>query len=408
MAVLSQMRPIDEREFARVLAEASAAGTPLEVMGAGTKQKIGRPMQTAANVSSKAMRGITLYEPSEMVMAARTGTPLAQIETALAERGQMLAFEPMDLGPLTGGEAGQATIGGTFATNISGARRIAVGAARDHLLGVKGVNGRGEIFKSGGRVMKNVTGYDLCRGLAGSWGTLAVLSEVTFKVLPVPEDTGTLILFGLPDEFAVEVLCTAMASPFEVSGAVHLQPALVARLEHQALKTQGQAVTALRVENFAKSLAYRRGKLKDLLKVYGALHEIDRQSSLKFWGELRRLAVLHASDAPVWRISTTPTAAPKVVAAISAYMECRAYYDWSGGLVWAEVLPTLDAGAADVRRVIATHGGHATLIRAEPHVRAAVEVFQPLEPGLDRLSRRLKAAFDPAGILNPGRMYPGI
>jgi glycolate oxidase FAD binding subunit len=402
------MRPIDEREFARVLAEAVESKTPLEVSGGGSKQKIGRPMQTAANVSSRAMRGITLYEPSEMVMAVRTGTPLAHVETALAERSQMLAFEPMDLGPLTGGEAGQGTIGGAFATNLSGARRVAVGAARDHLLGVKGVNGRGEIFKSGGRVMKNVTGYDLCRGLAGSWGTLAVLSEVTFKVLPAPEDTGTLVLFGLPDEFAVEVLCTAMASPFEVSGAVHLQPALVARLEHQSLRSERRAVTALRIENFAKSVAYRKGKLKDLLKVYGEIHELDRPSSLSFWGELRRLSVLQGSDAPVWRISTAPTAAPKVVAAISSYMECRAFYDWSGGLVWAEVLPTLDAGAADVRRVIATHGGHATLIRAEPHVRAAVEVFQPLEAGLDRLSRRLKAAFDPAGILNPGRMYPGI
>jgi len=408
VAVLSQMRPIDEREFARVLAEAAEARTPLEVSGGGSKQKIGRPMQTAANVSSRAMRGITLYEPSEMVMAVRTGTPLAQVETALAERSQMLAFEPMDLGPLTGGEGGQGTIGGVFATNLSGARRVAVGAARDHLLGVKGVNGRGEIFKSGGRVMKNVTGYDLCRGLAGSWGTLAVLSEVTFKVLPAPEDTGTLVLFGLPDEFAVEVLCTAMASPFEVSGAVHLQPALVARLEHQSLRSEHRAVTALRIENFAKSVAYRKGRLKDLLKVYGEIHELDRPSSLSFWGELRRLSVLQGSDAPVWRISTTPTAAPKVVAAVSAYMECRAFYDWSGGLVWAEVLPALDAGAADVRRVIATHGGHATLIRAEPHVRAAVEVFQPLEAGLDKLSRRLKAAFDPAGILNPGRMYPGV
>jgi len=408
VAVLSQMRPVDEREFARVLAEAAASKTPLEVMGAGSKQAIGRPMQTAANVSSRAMRGVTLYEPSEMVMAVRTGTPLAQVETSLAERGQMLAFEPVELGPLTGGAAGQATIGGVFATNTSGARRIAVGAARDHLLGVKGINGRGEIFKSGGRVMKNVTGYDLCRGLAGSWGTLAVLSEVTFKVLPAPEDTGTVILLGLPDEFAVEVLCTAMASPFEVSGAVHLQPALVARLEHQALRGQGQAVTALRIENFAKSVAYRKGRLRDLLKVYGTMHELDRQNSLQFWGELRRLSVLQGSDAPVWRISTVPTAAPKVVAAISAYMECRAFYDWSGGLIWAEVLPTTDAGAADVRRVIATHGGHATLMRAEPSVRAAVEVFQPLEAGLERLSRRLKAAFDPAGILNPGRMYTGF
>ena len=406
--MLTNMRPVDEREFARVLAEAAASKTPVEVIGAGSKQKIGRPMQTAANLSAKAMRGITLYEPTEMVMSARAGTPLAQIESDLADRGQMLAFEPVELGPLIGGEAGQATIAGVFATNIAGARRISIGAARDHLLGVRGINGRGEAFKSGGRVMKNVTGVDLCRGLSGSWGTLAVLSEVTFKVLPVPEDTCTVILLGLPDEFAVEVMCAAMGSPFEISGAVHLQPALVARLEHEGLRTQGQAVTALRIENFAKSVTYRKGKIKDLLKAYGEINELDRENSHLFWGELRRLSVLQKGGGPVWRISTPPTAAPKVVAAITAYMECHAFYDWSGGLVWAEVLPTTDAGAADVRRVIATHGGHATLIRAEPEVRAAVEVFQPLEAGLEKLSRRLKAAFDPAGILNPGRMYPGF
>jgi glycolate oxidase FAD binding subunit len=408
VAVHSQVRPIDERELARVLAEASAARTPLEVVGGGSKQRIGRPMQTAASVSSRAMRGITLYEPSEMVMGARAGTPLTQIEQALAERGQMLAFEPVDLGPMTGLEAGQATIGGVFAANASGARRVAIGAARDHLLGLRGANGRGEVFKSGGRVMKNVTGYDLCRGLAGSWGTLAVLSEVTFKVLPAPEDTGTLLLFGLPDEIAVEVLCTAMASPFEVSGAVHVQAALAARLEHPGLRSQGQAVTALRIENFAKSVAYRKGRLKDLLKVYGAVMDFERQASLHLWAELRRLSMLQRSEAPVWRISTEPTAGPKVVAAIAAFMECRAFYDWSGGLVWAEVLPTTDAGAADVRRVIASFGGHATLVRAEPQVRAAVDVFQPLEAGPAKLSRRLKAAFDPAGILNPGRMYAGM
>jgi glycolate dehydrogenase FAD-binding subunit len=145
-----------------------------------------------------------------------------------------------------------------------------------------------------------------------------------------------------------------------------------------------------------------------MLKAYGELNELDRDNSLSFWDELRRLSLLQGSEAPLWRISTAPTAAPKVVAAISAYMECRAFYDWSGGLVWAEVLPTTDAGAADVRRVIATHGGHATLIRAEPVVRAAVEVFQPLEAGVEKLSRKLKATFDPAGILNPGRMYPGF
>jgi len=403
--MLANMRPVDEREFARLLAEATATTTPVALAGAGTKANIGRPINATTQLSTRALRGITLYEPSEMVMSARTGTALAQIEDALSARRQMLAFEPIELAPLVRVQAGQGTIGGVFATNLSGARRIRVGAARDHLLGVRAVSGGGEVFKSGGRVMKNVTGLDLCRGLAGSWGTLAVMCEVTFKVQPVPEETATLVLLGLPDEIAVEVLCEAVTTPYEVSGAVHLQPSFVARLWHDGLRAQGQAVTALRLENFAKSVAYRKARLKEHLKAYGDIHDLDTENSHAFWGELRQLSVLQDSDAPVWRISTAPTEGPKVVAAISAYMRCRALYDWSGGLVWAEVLPTTDAGAADIRRVMAAHGGHATLIRAEPQVRAAVEVFQPLEAGLERLSRRLKATFDPAGILNPGRMY---
>ena len=406
--MLSNMRPVDEREFSRVLAEASATATPVEVTGNGSKRHIGRPLNTAAGLSTRALRGITLYEPGEMVMSARAATPLTQIEEALAERRQMLAFEPVELAALAAGEPGRATIGGVFATNTSGARRIRVGAARDHLLGTRAINGRGEIFKSGGRVMKNVTGVDLCRGIAGSWGTLAIMTEVTFKVLPVPEDTGTVLLLGLPEEIAIEVLCAAMGTPYEVSGAVHLQPSMVARLWHDGLRTQGQAVTALRIENFTKSVAYRTARLQEHFKAYGEIHQLDRTNSRSFWSELRQLSVLMGSDAPVWRISTAPTAGPKVVAAITSYMDCRAFYDWSGGLIWAEVLSTTDAGAADIRRVIATHGGHATLIRAEPEVRAAVDVFQPLEPGVERLSRKLKATFDPAGILNPGRMYPNI
>jgi glycolate oxidase FAD binding subunit len=406
--LLANMRPVDEREFSRVLAEASATRTPLALTGGGSKQAVGRPVNTAASVSTKGLRGVTLYEPSEMVMSARAGTSLEQIEDSLAARRQMLGFEPIELASLAGGDPRQATIAGVFATNLSGARRIRMGAARDHLIGVRAINGRGEAFKSGGRVMKNVTGYDLCRGLAGSWGTLAVISEVTFKVVPMPEDTATLVLLGLPDEIAIEVLCAAMATPYEVSGAVHLQPSLVPRLWHEGLRRQGQAVTALRLENFAKSVAYRKDRLADHLKAYGEIHDLDQPNSLALWSELRQLSVLQGGDAPVWRISTAPGAGPKVVAAVSAYMECRAFYDWSGGLVWAEVLPTTDAGAADIRRVIAAHGGHATLIRADAQVRAAVEVFQPLEAGLEKLSRKLKAAFDPAGILNPGRMYANI
>jgi len=406
--VLSDVRPVDEREVSRVLTEAWERKAPLELKGAGSKHNIGRPMTTSFSLSTRALRGITLYEPNEMVMAARAGTPLAQLEASLAERSQMLAFEPTNLAAVAGGEASAATIGGVFATNQSGARRIMVGAARDHLLGLRAVNGRGELFKAGGRVMKNVTGVDLCRGLSGSWGTLAALSEVTFKVLPMPEHTETLVLLGLPDEIAIEVLCTAMGTPYEVSAAAHLQAPLVARLEHDGLRGQKGAVTALRLENFKRSVVYRKAKLKAVLKAFGEIHDLDHDNSLALWQELRALSPLKGSEAPLWRISTTPSTGPKVVAAIARYMELSAFYDWAGGLIWLELPPTTDAGAADIRRVIATHGGHATLIRAAAEVRAAVDVFQPLEPGVEALSRKLKAAFDPAGILNPGRMYADL
>ena len=399
--------PRDEQDAAAIIRDAAGKGTLLSVTGQGTKAPMGRPNQTDASISSAALTGVTIYEPAELVISVRSGTPVSEVVRTLAAKGQELPFEPMDYRPLLG-TTGEPTMGAVAAMNISGPRRIMAGAARDSLLGVRFVNGRGEVVKSGGRVMKNVTGLDLVKLMAGSWGTLGFLTEVTFKVLPAPEETGTLLLFGLPDEIGVEVLCTAMSSPYEVSAAVHLQPPLAARLEHSGLRSQGKAVTALRIENFARSVAYRKGRLKDLLKAYGTIMDLERGASHQLWSELRRLSVLHGGDGPVWRISTEPTAGPKVVAAISSFMDCRAFYDWSGGLVWAEVLPTTDAGAADVRRVIAAHGGHATLIRADPNVRAAVEVFQPLETGLARLSRRLKTAFDPAGILNPGRMYAGM
>ena len=209
----SQMKPADETELIRLVAEAAAQRMPIEVIGNGSKRGIGRPVQAGAAIAMTAFNGITLYEPTELVMSAKAGTPLAIVEDRLAARGQMLAFEPLDLGPLGGQAAQRGTIGAVFMTNMGGARRISAGAPRDHLLGIQAVNGRGELFKSGGRVMKNVTGVDLCRGLAGSWGTLAIATEVTFKVLPKPQETRTLVLLGLHDDIATEVMCAAMGTP---------------------------------------------------------------------------------------------------------------------------------------------------------------------------------------------------
>lgn len=398
------LRPLDERELAHVLSESARLRRTLDVQGLGSKRRYGRPVETAALLTMRNFRGLTMYEPAEMVVSVRAGTPVGVLEAELAKHNQQLAFEPIDPGPALGEATGQHTIGGVIATNLSGARRVASGAARDHVLGIRGINGRGELFKGGGRVMKNVTGYDLCRMLAGSWGTLAVLTELTLKTAPRAEETRTLLLFGQPDEIGVEVLCAAMGTPYEVTGAIHLQAGFAGRLRSSAGR-QGSAITALRIENFSPSIAYRAGKLRQIFSPYGAMEELAHKESLIFWDELRQLSFLQKSTEPVWRISTSPKMGPRVVQAISGYMECRAAYDWSGGLVFIEVPASADAGAADIRRVIATRGGHATLMRAEVSVRSVVEVFQPLEAGVRRLSDGIKRMFDPMNILNPGRLY---
>lgn len=398
-------RPAADWELARILADAAAGNVPVEIFGSGTKRDIGRPITAGAQISLRGMGGIMLYEPNELVMTARAGTTLTEIETTLGKNGQMLPFEPIDIASLLGKEIGQGTIGAVFATNLSGARRIHSGAARDHLLGVRAVTGHGEIVRAGGRVMKNVTGYDVSRGLTGSWGTLAVMTEVTFKVVPRPEATATLALFGLPDEIGNEVLCKAMGTPYEVTGALHLQQGTTSRLWQSQIRGAGKSATVMRLEASPQSIAYRTEKLRQMFKAYGELMVLDTAPSLEFWQEMRTLTVMQGSTHPLWRISTPPRRGAEVVAAISRYMDVEAVYDWSGGLIWLEVPSSADAGATDIRRVIALHGGHATLIRASAEVRGSVDVFQPLDPGVERLTRGLKQTFDPAGVLNRGRMY---
>jgi glycolate oxidase FAD binding subunit len=399
------MRPATEWELKSMMAALAEREIAVEILGSGSKRGVGRPVVAPFALTTSAMRGISLYEPAELVMSARAGTPLSQIEVELASRGQMLPFEPIDLGQVLGGDVGLQTIGAVFAANLSGSRRIAAGAARDYLLGVRGVNGHAEIFKSGGRVMKNVTGYDVARGLSGSWGTLAVFSEVTFKVLPLPDDVATLVYPDLTDDLAVELMSLALTQPYEVSGTVHLSPMLASRLKHKGLSKGARSLTAIRLENFTRSIAYRKQKLRELLSVYGAPLELELESSLEFWGEVRRLSFFPQNGTHLWRISTTPSVAASLVASVRRHMRVEAFYDWSGGLVWLETPASADAGSADVRRAVATHGGHATLIRADETVRRSVEVFQPLGPAVDRITRGIKNAFDPMRLLNPGRMY---
>ena len=398
---------MEERELAQLVGEAARTRWTLEVAGSGTKRRVGRPMEVSGVLTTRNLRGITLSEPTEQVISARSGTLLAALEAELAKNHQQLACEPIDLGPMLGEPAGQTSVGGMVATNLSGSRRIQRGAVRDQLLGLRCVNGRGEVFKWGGRVMKNVTGYDLCRTLAGSWGTLGIFTELTLRAIPKAEETRTLVLLGQPDAIAIDAMCQALATPYEVSGTIHLDASLARRLRSPAVARTDTSLTALRIENFSPAVATRAERLKDLFGPYGQLVELDHPQSLAFWEELRQLSFLQGSTDPVWRISTKPKLGPRLVESVRRYRECRAAYDWSGGLIWLEIPDAGDAGADDIRRVVATIGGHATLIRAISGVRQTVPVFPPLEAAVQRLSDGIKQSFDPLHILNPGRLYPG-
>lgn len=395
--------PYDEAGVADAVRAALADAKTLEIAGRGTLRGLGRPIQTARTLDLSQLAGVTLYEPEELVLSARPGTARAEIEEILAARGQMLAFEPADLGPLMGGAPCAGTLGGMFAANLAGPRRISHGAVRDHALGARAVSGRAEPFKSGGRVVKNVTGYDLPRLLCGSFGTLAVLTEITLKVLPRPPVEASLLVAGLSPARATEAMSAAMGSSCEVSGAAYLPEAVAARMPGIAA---GSAV--FRLEGVGPSVRARREMLAAVLARFGACTVIEEEASAALWRAVRDAAPFWGTgERAVWRISTRPTAGPLLAADLARDLGAETYCDWAGGLVWA-LLPGAASHADAVRAALAPHGGHATLVRAEAAERARVPVFQPEAPTLAALSARVKDSFDPARVLNPGRMHAGV
>lgn len=394
-------RPIDEAGVIDAIRDAAARREPLLIEGRGTKRGMLRPVQAAHSLSTRDLAGITLYSPSELIVSARAGTTIPDLEAALAEGGQGLIAEPPDLSALLGAH-GPATIGGVVAANLSGPRRVAWGATRDHVMGMRAVNGTAELIRSGGRVLKNVTGLDLCKLVTGSHGTLAVLTEVTLKVLPVAEQTGSLVLNGLDPTRAVAALSAALGSPFGVSGAAHLPEAAAARVPE--LAGQGP-ITIIRIEDFAPSVDYRLGKLATILEPYGTAKRLHHDDSTAAWRAIRDAVPLDAPAADaVWRISVRPSAGPGVLRAIEA-AGARGFLDWGGGLVWVAGAPGLHdhvIAAASLAR------GIWTVLRGPETMRAAVDVVPREAAPLAVIARRVKAAMDPHGILNPGRMTAGL
>ena len=394
---MSLHRPSTEAEACGVVAEARAARRPLRLEGGNTRAGLGRPSNATDVLSAAGLAGITLYEPSELVIGARAGTPVRELEAVLAGKGQRLPVEPVDHRRLYG-TGGEPTVGGLVATNASGPRRFASGAIRDHVIGIRVVNGLGEAVKSGGRVMKNVTGLDLVKLECGAHGTLGFLTEVTFKVVPRAETVATLAFHGLDDARAVAALTRAIGTPFEMTGAAHL-PGVAGAASR----------TLLRFEGFAASVEDRATRLAALLADVGHPERLSADDAAPLWDDIRDGVALEAPAASaVWRISVAPTRGPAVAARLGG-TALRHVYDWGGGLVWIATEASGDAGAAAIRSAIATAGGgHATLMRAPDAVRASVDVFEPLVPALQAVTAGLKTSFDPDRLLNPGRMYQGV
>ncbi|MCW3477442.1 FAD-binding protein [Limobrevibacterium gyesilva] len=398
------LTPGDEAGIAEAITAAHASGKPVLVCGNASKSGLLRPVQAAATLSTRALSGITLYSPQELIISARAGTKLADVAAAVAGKGQYIIAEPPDFSALLGSGA-EPTLGGVVAANLSGPRRVAWGAMRDHVMGVRAVSGMGETIHSGGRVLKNVTGLDICKLLTGSYGTLAVITEVTLKVLPAPERRATLVLTGLDPMRGVAALSAALGSPYAVSAAAHLPAEQAARVP--VLAWFGGAVTLARIEDFAPSVTYRTERLRADLAAFGLAEMLDNGASEAAWTAVRDAAPLVDSPGAVWRVSVRPSAGPAVTRAVEQAFGARWYMDWGGGLVWIAG-PASEAAHDAVAAAARQSGGTWTLVRAPEAMRAAVAVIPPEPAALARISARVKAAFDPKGILNPGRMFAGL
>jgi glycolate oxidase FAD binding subunit len=403
----------DAKDVEQVVRAAIASEQPLEIVGHGSKRLVGQPMATNALLELSALNAVTAYEPNELIITVQAGAPLADVQSLIDSRNQQFAFEPADLSALLG-VSGAGTIGGMIGAGLAGPRRIKAGGARDHLLGAHAVSGFGDSFKTGGRVVKNVTGYDLCKLLAGSWGTLAVMTEVTLKVMPKPESERTLVLRGLDDPTANRAMTAALGSPFDVSGAAHLPNSAFrpAAGDLASLGAPGQAVSLLRLEGIAASVADRANSLAKSLAPFGAVEILQDAISAAIWASIRDVRPFAAAGAlggwPVWRIVCPPASGGALGQALARDTGGDVIYDWGGGLIWAALPPKPDAQVALVRQRVEAAGGHAMLLRASELVRRNVDVFHPQSAGLAALGERVRHSFDPKNILNRGRLMRAV
>ncbi len=392
------LTPDSEKEYADVVRQAAADNTGIRILGGGSKEKLGQKVQSMITASTEKLDGVTHYDPGALSLVVKAGTTMNDIEEVLDKEGQRLAFEPTDYRGLFRTHDKNPTIGGIVACGISGPRRIRVGACRDSLLGVRFVNGRGEIIKNGGRVMKNVTGYDLVKFLCGSYGTLGVMTELSFKTAPKPETEATFIVSGFDDRQAIRFMSLALGQPLDISGAVH---------------APGETPeTYLRIEGLRSSVKHKLQRLEKLLVDFSGMpnfgsNVIRSTESENLWQKIRDIDCYTETSGAVWKISLRPIDTPPFMELLKENMDVEAFYDWGGGLIWLHT-PTINSETAGlVRMILDRFGGHATLVKANDALKEYTGVFHPEPKPLALLAKKIRAEFDPCHILNPGLMTVG-
>jgi len=406
--------PKSEKEVSDFIKKYYKSNIPIELIGTGSKRKIGKPLQCAKILNLSKLNGIVEYLPEELYIKVKACTPIVDIEEELKKNNQQLVFEPINFGYLFTGESNYGTAAGQVSCNISGSRRFKVGSIRDHILGFRGVNGRGEIIKSGGTVVKNVTGYDLSKLICGSYGTLAALTEITFKVLPMPEANKTIVIHGLKLETATDLLNKGISSPYDISGAVFLptEPKnkdCVMNIEETFKLNDlkfGGSFTAFRLEGSRNSIDERIKKLLEKLQIHNMkISYLEPHQSEIFWNKIRNLEFFSNSKNNILRIVIPPSKAADLIFQLSN--KFKYFFDWGGALMWMEASDLSEEMFESIRKKVVRIGGYVTMIKPSDNLPYVEEVFTI---SMDRfnISQNIKKSFDPKRILNPGKMYTGI
>ncbi len=403
-----KLQPKSTEEVRKAVITALTDNFTLEIVGGGSKRGYGGPIESDKCLSTSSLSGILEYLPNELVLTARAGTELNLINEVLKENGQELSFEPPDWGPLLDNIAANPTIGGTIAANLSGPRRFTSGAARDHLLGLEMVTGRGEIIRTGGKVVKNVTGYDLCKLLAGSFGTLGVITEISIKVQPAAEKVRTILIKNLTDLDGIKLMSEVLGFSYGINGAAFLPKSVVGKSTVDYLRNIGASALALRIEGFADSVLVRCQELRERLRGFGDIEELHYKNSRVFWKEIADVSFFHSTGKFLWKVLMPPASGAAFVHKLRSQLSFNHFFDWGGGLVWVQMSEDYKGIEASLIRSVAKEfGGQGILVRGSASQQSLASNFEPLDPDLALLSKKIKEAFDPQYILNPGRNLSG-